>query len=76
MTTIIPQCDTCKHFNYNRRGNYCAAFNDTPIPLEILHNQFDHRQPYEGDNGIRWEPNKPGLKHPFDWKQRWVEEYE
>ncbi|GAB4191747.1 MAG: hypothetical protein Kow00105_05800 [Phycisphaeraceae bacterium] len=75
MTFIIPvQCHTCKHY---KASTFCEAFPKDPgIPRVILENQFDHRQPYEGDHGVRWEPNKPGLKHPFDWKQRWVEEYE
>lgn len=62
---IIPeQCLRCRHF---RRSIFCDAFPDLPgIPGVILDNQADHRQPYPGDNGIRWEPAKPGVKHPLE----------
>jgi 2'-5' RNA ligase len=33
---------------------FCAAFPDG-IPAEIWDNQFDHRQPHEGDHGLQWE---------------------
>ena len=42
----------------------CTAFPDD-IPDDILEG-FDHREPYAGDNGIRWEPQDPGTKHPMD----------
>jgi hypothetical protein len=33
----------------------CDAFPDG-IPIAIWHNRVDHRQPAEGDGGIRFEP--------------------
>jgi 2'-5' RNA ligase len=33
---------------------FCAAFPDG-IPAAIWDNQADHREPYEGDHGLRWE---------------------
>ena len=34
----------------------CKAF-PVKIPQEIFTGLFDHREPYPGDNGIRWEPD-------------------
>jgi hypothetical protein len=33
---------------------YCEAFPDR-VPREIYTGQFDHREPYPGDNGIQFE---------------------
>lgn len=49
---IRAQCSLCKH---RRRRAACSAFPDG-IPRAILTNEHDHREPYEGDNGIRFEP--------------------
>ena len=44
----------------------CLAFDR--IPAEIVNNQFDHRKPYPGDRGIRFEPQEdtPELSWPTD----------
>ncbi len=50
MTQSI-QCLTCKHY----RGLWeCEAFPDG-IPEVISSGDHDHREPFKGDNGIRWE---------------------
>ena len=52
MTILISKCFSCRHYQENWR---CAAFPDE-IPDDILFNKFDHTKPYEGDNGIMFEP--------------------
>lgn len=51
-----PQCYQCRHVRPPRPGTgwQCAAFDD--IPKEIMVNAVDHREPYPGDNGVRFEP--------------------
>jgi len=46
------QCNECKHY---RGLIQCDAYPDR-IPAAIVTGQVDHRKPYKGDNGIRWEP--------------------
>jgi len=50
---ITPKCFLCRHYKGNGQ---CNAYKD--IPIEIMANQHDHRQPFKGDNGIRFEPIK------------------
>lgn len=54
-----PQCARCAHLRDPDRHT-CAAFPaaKAPIPREIWNGQYDHRQPYPGDNGIQFEPRE------------------
>lgn len=64
MITECRQCATCKHF---QKDGTCPAFPELVAPpLDILDMHVDHRNPYPGDHGIRWEPREPGIKHPLD----------
>lgn len=49
------KCNKCIHVNKN--GMTCDAFPEG-IPGEILSGEFNHIEPYNGDNGIRFEKNK------------------
>ena len=67
MLIYPEQCEPCKHFRSKQPGGFCSAFPDGEgIPLAILDIEVDHRLPYPGDHGIRWEPKAPGIIHPFE----------
>lgn len=59
---VSPTCNRCRHLDVDHwleTGEYrCAAFQ--PIPLEIWNGEHDHKTPYKGDGGIRFEAVKPG----------------
>jgi hypothetical protein len=57
MTDVTaPLCIFCRHLTEGQAR--CAAF-PRGIPDDLLFALRDHREPYEGDGGIRFEP-KPG----------------
>lgn len=71
-----PMCMWCKHLDHyddeeitEATENTCVAFPDK-IPEAIIFTcQHDHRKPYPGDNGIRFEA-KPGEEDSpslLDW---------
>lgn len=63
MTTPLPPiCTHCMWLIREQPGGLrrdgsdrCGAFPDG-IPQAILDNEADHRQPVDGDQGIRFEP--------------------
>lgn len=55
---MIPptMCPLCVHSEQGDNGLVCPAFPDG-IPNDMLTGQVDHRLPYPGDNGVRFEPD-------------------
>jgi hypothetical protein len=49
----LSQCVWCRHRADD--GDRCRAFPDG-IPEAILKNRHDHCHPYDGDRGVRYEP--------------------
>jgi len=66
----MSQCATCAHFRspFSRPdgnfagGPFCAAF-PTGIPDRVYENGVDHREPIEGDHGVRW-TSRAGEPYP------------
>jgi hypothetical protein len=52
------QCCRCRHFvgSDDPAPLACKAFSSR-IPAEIFANLYDHREPCERDDGVRFEPN-------------------
>ena len=52
----ISKCLSCKNYIVsNDMSDKCKAFPDG-IPLEVFREEVDHTKPYNGDNGIQFEP--------------------
>ncbi len=65
-----PICISCIHYrtrSLEYLGPACKAFPDG-IPTKITVGGFDHRKPYRGDHGVRWELNPD--------KAKWLDHYE
>lgn len=48
---IDSQCYKCKHYNWD---GTCKAFPEG-MSKDIILNEFIHKKPYPGDNGIQYE---------------------
>ena len=49
------QCYSCLHYiGLDDKGVICDAF-PNGIPRIIYEGKFDHTEPFEGDNGLRYE---------------------
>lgn len=55
----FTQCVECRHYHDNSENFSCKAF-PNGIPEDILNGDFDHREEYPHDNGIRFEPMEAG----------------
>ena len=61
MQHTIPLCLLCRHHrDVDPELETCEAFPDG-IPSDILYSLADHRDPFEGDKNIRFEP-LPGIE--------------
>ena len=56
-------CHMCRHM-FRSGTPRCSAYPDG-IPWEIQAGQVDHRLPYAGDYGIRYDPLTPEEFHAF-----------
>lgn len=65
-----PLCMNCVHYRglARTRPRQCTAFGDGDIPLAIWLEGFDHRHPYPGDGGIRFEPKDPSVPLPLQFQ--------
>ena len=64
-------CASCKHLRIMLSSHGCCAAFPEGVPESIGSGQFDQRNPYPGDKGIRYEM-KPGFEHvlaEFDREQ-------
>lgn len=63
---VLGQCLGCKW--KSKKGNICDAF-PAGIPDPIQWGEFDHRNEYPGDHGIRFEA-RPGVDIDKVWRLR------
>jgi hypothetical protein len=62
---VLGMCLACIH---KKPANACAAF-PNGIPEEITWGDFDHRQEYPGDGGVRFQA-RPGVDIDKVWRLR------
>ena len=54
----MSQSGQCVGCNRYEGGLACSAFPEG-IPEEIISGEFDHREPFPGDDGLQWIPLRP-----------------
>lgn len=62
MQVEPPQCLECANFDLEASddGLRCKAYPDASIPQAIIAGRHDHRKPYRGDHGVRYEERGKG----------------
>lgn len=58
MTISQPICMYCTRFDPDGAGLTCSAY-PGGIPAGIIESAVDHREPYQGDHGLQFEPTSP-----------------
>lgn len=54
-SVVLTQCVYCRHLAPSTLGFGCKAY-PGGVPDEIVTNSADHRQPFDGDDGVRFQP--------------------
>ena len=56
-SSTLPSCAFCQRLSANRAGTWCCRAFPGGIPAALIEGRFDHRRPFPGDQGIRFEPD-------------------
>lgn len=67
MRSSFGMCGICRHY---REGTVSCDAYPQGIPIEIIENEVDHRQPYTDDQGIQFEADDPA---DLTWFARFFE---
>jgi hypothetical protein len=72
MIVPAPICLLCTRLRWEKETTICAAF-PKGIPERIYLFAFDHRRPFRGDGGIRFELAAGKEESLSRWKEHWGE---
>jgi hypothetical protein len=56
-SATLPPCVLCQRIRPRPSGGWCCRAFPDAIPAPLLEGRFDHRRPFPGDHGIRFEPD-------------------